>query len=362
MFESIEQTIARLREQQYICDRKLATVAFLALQMQKPILIEGPAGVGKTELAKVVSAALGRSLIRLQCYGGLDEAHALYEWEYGKQLLYTQILRDKIGGLFEGADGLREAVARLDLHEDVFFSERFLVRRPILQAIDSPDPVVLLIDELDRAEEQFEAFLLEVLSDFQVTVPEIGTVKAKTIPYVIITSNNTRDLSDALKRRCLHLFIDYPDEPRELEIVRLKVPSLREALAAQVVAVIRRLRALDLRKAPSISETLDWARALVLLDADALTPALLEETLHLLVKYERDTQRVNEQLNWIAEPIQASAPPQAPPSSFSAPPPLQPPQQPAEPDANFLEQRRQEHAARYFTSYRGRTDGRTGEA
>ncbi|MEI2741164.1 MAG: MoxR family ATPase [Candidatus Competibacter sp.] len=358
MFESIEHTIARLREQQYICDRKLATVAFLALQMQKPILIEGPAGVGKTELAKVVSAALGRSLIRLQCYGGLDEAHALYEWEYGKQLLYTQILRDKIGGLFEGIDGLREAVARLDLHEDVFFSERFLVRRPILQAIDSPDPVVLLIDELDRAEEQFEAFLLEVLSDFQVTVPEIGTVKAKTIPYVIITSNNTRDLSDALKRRCLHLFIDYPDEGRELEIVRLKVPALRELLAAQVVAVIRRLRALDLRKAPSISETLDWARALVLLDADALTPELLDETLHLLVKYERDTQRVNEQLAWIAEPIQAHPQPQ-PMSSEAA---LTPPQRPAEPDTNFLEQRRQEHAARYFTNYRGRTDGRTGGA
>ena len=356
MFESIEQTIARLREQQYICDRKLATVAFLALQMQKPILIEGPAGVGKTELAKVVSAALGRSLIRLQCYGGLDEAHALYEWEYGKQLLYTQILRDKIGGLFEGIDGLREAVARLDLHEDVFFSERFLVRRPILQAIDSPDPVVLLIDELDRAEEQFEAFLLEVLSDFQVTVPEIGTVKAKTIPYVIITSNNTRDLSDALKRRCLHLFIDYPDEPRELEIVRLKVPSLREALAAQVVAVIRRLRALDLRKAPSISETLDWARALVLLDAGALTPALLEEKLHLLIKYERDTQQVNEQLPWIIESLQS----QSPATTTATEIPLRPPLRPTEPDANHLEQRRQEHSSHYFTSYRGRTDGRTG--
>ena len=357
MFESIEQTIARLREQQYICDRKLATVVFLALQMRKPILIEGPAGVGKTELAKVVSAALGRALIRLQCYGGLDEAHALYEWEYGKQLLYTQILRDKIGQLFDGVDGLHEAVARLNLHEDVFFSERFLVRRPILQAIDSPDPVVLLIDELDRAEEQFEAFLLEVLSDFQVTVPELGTVTAKTVPFVIITSNNTRDLSDALKRRCLHLFIDYPDERRELEIVRLKVPALRETLAEQVIAVIRRLRALDLRKAPSISETLDWARALVLLDADALTPALLEETLHLLVKYERDTQRVNEQLPWIAEPIQGQSAPQP----AIAPTPL-PPQRPAEPDAMSLEQRRQEHTARYFTSYRGRTDGRTGGA
>ena len=357
MFASIEHTIAQLREQQYLCDRKLATVAFLALHMRKPILIEGPAGVGKTELAKVVAAALSRPLIRLQCYGGLDEAHALYEWEYGKQLLYTQILRDKIGRLFEGVEDLHEAVGQLHRHEDVFFSEHFLVRRPILQAISSPDPVVLLIDELDRAEEQFEAFLLEVLSDFQVTVPELGTVKAATIPYVIITSNNTRDLSDALKRRCLHLFIGYPDERRELEIIRLKVPELREALAAQVVAVIRRLRALDLRKSPSISETLDWAKALVLLDADALTPTLLEETLHLLIKYDRDTQQVNERLSWIAEPLQTEGQTAAPAPAETV---LRPPRPPAEPVVNDTEQRQQEHTARYFTSYRGRTNGRTG--
>ncbi|MCB1768571.1 MAG: MoxR family ATPase [Candidatus Competibacteraceae bacterium] len=357
MFASIEQTIAQLRDQQYLCDRKLATVAFLALQMRKPILIEGPAGVGKTELAKAVAAALERRLIRLQCYGGLDEAHALYEWEYGKQLLYTQILRDKISRLFEGVSDLHEAVAQLHLHEDVFFSEHFMVRRPILQAISSPDPVVLLIDELDRAEEQFEAFLLEVLSDFQVTVPELGTVKAATIPYVIITSNNTRDLSDALKRRCLHLFIGYPDEQQELDILRMKVPALRETLAAQVVAVIRRLRALDLRKAPSISETLDWAQALVLLNADALTPMLLEETLHLLIKYERDTQQVNDQLSWIGEPLQMQRPPVIPSAIETS---LHPPARPAELDVNYLEQRRQEHTARYFTSYRGRTDGRTG--
>ena len=357
MFASIEQTIAQLRDQQYLCDRKLATVAFLALHMRKPILIEGPAGVGKTELAKAIATALDRQLIRLQCYGGLDEAHALYEWEYGKQLLYTQILRDKISRLFEGVSDLHEAVEQLHLHEDVFFSEHFIVRRPILQAISSPDPVVLLIDELDRAEEQFEAFLLEVLSDFQVTVPELGTVKATTIPYVIITSNNTRDLSDALKRRCLHLFIGYPDEQRELEIVRMKVPALQETLAAQVVAVIHRLRSLDLRKAPSISETLDWAQALVLLNAETLTPALLEETLHLLIKYERDTQQVNEQLPWISEALQA------PGSEAAAAPaaiPLRPPLRPAESRISPLEQRRPELAAGYFTSYPGRTDGRTG--
>jgi MoxR-like ATPase len=357
MFASIEQTIAQLRDQQYLCDRKLATVAFLALQMRKPILIEGPAGVGKTELAKAIAATLNRQLIRLQCYGGLDEARALYEWEYGKQLLYTQILRDKIGRLFEGVDGLHEAVEQLHQHKDVFFSEHFIVRRPVLQAISSPDPVVLLIDELDRAEEQFEAFLLEVLSDFQVTVPELGTVKATTIPYVIITSNNTRDLSDALKRRCLHLFIGYPDEQRELEIVRMKVPALQETLAAQVVAVIRRLRSLDLRKAPSISETLDWAQALVLLNANTLTPTLLEETLHLLIKYERDTQQVNEQLPWISEALQA------PGSEGTAAPaaiPLRPPLRPAESRTGPLEPRCPEPAAGYFTSYPGRTNGRTG--
>lgn len=296
MFDSIDQVIVQLRDQQYICDRKLATVAFLALQMRKPILIEGPAGVGKTELAKVVARALDRELIRLQCYGGLDETRSLYEWEYGKQLLYTQILRDKIGRVLEGVDDLRDAVEHIRQHEDVFFSENFIVRRPILQAIAAPEPVVLLIDEIDRAEEQFEAFLLEVLSDFQVSIPEIGTVVAQTPPYVVITSNNTRELSDALKRRCLHLSIGYPSQERELEIVRLKVPEMSAALADEVVLLIRHIRELDLRKAPSISETLDWAQALILLNAQELSRELVEETLQLILKYDRDVQKVIERL------------------------------------------------------------------
>lgn len=375
MFESIEQTIEQLAGQQYIGDRKLAIVAFLALRMGRPILVEGPAGVGKTELAKVVARALDRPLIRLQCYAGLDETKALYEWEYGKQLLYTQILRDKIGSLFADIDDLRGAVERLRGHQDIFFSETFIVRRPILQAISSPEPVVLLIDEIDRAEEQFEAFLLEVLSDFQVSVPEIGTIKAQTPPYVVITSNNTRDLSDALKRRCLHLFIDYPDELRELQIVRLKVPGLSAALAEQVVRVIRRMRGLDLRKAPSVSETLDWAQALVLLNAEHLTRELIEETLQLLVKYDRDTRQVSEHVDWLLEGGEKRAHDHGHSHgghrhhhlggghhhTHDHEPAPRPPLRPAEPDLGDAEARKIEHTARYFSTYRGRVSGNTGE-
>lgn len=395
MFETIDQTIEQLAAHEYICDRKLATVAFLALKMCKPILIEGPAGVGKTELAKVVAQALDRRLIRLQCYGGLDETRALYEWEYGKQLLYTQILRDKISTFFAATDDLRDAVEQLRRQEDVFFSEHFIVRRPILQAISSDEPVVLLIDEIDRAEEQFEAFLLEVLSDYQVSVPEIGTVRAKWPPYVIITSNNTRDLSDALKRRCLHLSIGYPDERRELEIVRLKVPAISETLAAQVVEVIRRIRSLDLRKAPSISETLDWAQALVLLDAEHLTRDLIEETLQLLVKYDRDSQQVSEHVTWLLsggngqdhdhDPHDhdhdhdhdhghhhhhgpgdhhhhGSGHHHHPQGHRGQEQALRPPLRPAEPDLQDMQTRNLEHTARYFSTYRGRIDGKTGGA
>jgi MoxR-like ATPase len=320
-------------------------------------------------------------LIRLQCYGGLDETRALYEWEYGKQLLYTQILRDKIGKFFEGVDDLRDAVEQLRQHEDVFFSEHFIVRRPILQAISSAEPVVLLIDEIDRAEEQFEAFLLEVLSDFQVSVPEIGTIKAITPPCVVITSNNTRDLSDALKRRCLHLFIDYPDEARELEIVRLKVPEIRDTLATQVVDVIRRMRALDLRKSPSISETLDWAQALVLLNAEAINRELIEETLQLLIKYDRDTTRVSEQMEWLLGGVHEHGHDQHDHGHGHShghghhhhhghghshshdhhqhDNRLRPPLRAAEPDRGEMEDLKREHTATYFTTYRGRTSGGT---
>jgi len=342
MFNSIDEVVDQLRAQSYICDRRLATVVFLALKMQKPVLIEGPAGVGKTELAKVVARALDRQLIRLQCYEGLDEAHALYEWEYGKQLLYTQILREKIGHQLAGVEDLRDAVAQIRHQEDAFFSEHFIVRRPVLQAISSPEPTVLLIDEIDRAEEQFEAFLLEVLSDFQVSIPEIGTIAATAPPFVLITSNNTRELSDALKRRCLHLSIGYPGAERELEIVRIKVPEVSAELAAQVVDVVRRIRTLDLRKAPSISETLDWARALILLNAESLSPALIEETLELILKYDRDVQKVGEQLPKLLNGAYGAG---AAPHEHSHP---HHDHHHHDPEVQARLERKQEHADRYF--------------
>jgi MoxR-like ATPase len=292
VFTSIDDVQARLAAQQYVCDRRLATVVFLATQLNKPILVEGPAGVGKTELAKMLARALGRALIRLQCYEGLDEARALYEWEYSKQLLYTQILREKIGDYLGESRDLREAAARLSAREDIFFSENFLVERPILHAIRSEEPVVLLIDEIDRADEEFEAFLLEFLSDYQVSIPEIGTLCAHTIPVTVLTSNRTRELSEALKRRCLHLQLDYPRPEVELEIVRRKAPGISEALANQLVEVIQSIRTLDLRKAPSIGETLDWAQSLVVLNAPQLTRELIEETISVVIKYDRDAEKV----------------------------------------------------------------------
>ena len=297
MFASVEEIQERFRAFQYIASRRIATVVFLASRMNRPILVEGPAGVGKTELAKVLAEALRRPLIRLQCYEGLDEAKALYEWKYAKQLLYTQILRERIGELVADAPSLADAVDRVARQEDAFFSYRFLSPRPLLGAILADEPVVLLIDEIDKAEVEFEAFLLEVLSDWQVSVPELGTIKARHLPLVVLTSNNARELTDGLKRRCLHLFIDFPTAAEELAIIRLKVPEVSERLAHEVVTAVQRVRALELRKAPSISESLDWARSLVILNADRLDPGLVETTLTLLVKYERDLERVKSSLD-----------------------------------------------------------------
>ena len=292
MFESIEDVREKLTKQNYVSNKRLATLVFLATRLHKPVLIEGPAGVGKTELAKSLAGATGSELIRLQCYEGLDEAKALYEWEYGKQLLYTQVLREKIGEILEPTKDLHEAAEALRGQEDVFFSENFLVERPILQAVQADESAVLLLDEIDRADEEFEAFLLEFLSDYQVSIPEIGTVKAEHAPIVILTSNRTRELSEALKRRCLHLQLDYPSKEMELEIVRLKAPNIGEVLLEELVETIQELRTLDLRKSPSIGETLDWAQALVVLNAPHLTKELIEETIGVIAKYDRDAAKM----------------------------------------------------------------------
>lgn len=291
MSEATEKIKKDLACQQYIATDEIATVVYLAEQLGKPTLIEGPAGVGKTELSKAWAAAKQYQLIRLQCYEGLDETKALYEWEYAKQMLYTQLLRDKLQDVVGQTASLREAADQIAAEEEVFFSERFLLPRPLLRALMSPEPVVLLIDEIDRADVEFEAFLLEVLSDFQVSVPELGTIVARHQPVVFLTSNNTRELSEALKRRCLYLFVDYPSIEEELEIVRLKVPDLAPELAKQAVEFVQQLRDLDLKKSPSISETLDWARALVKLNTDHLDKATIENTMTVLLKHESDIIR-----------------------------------------------------------------------
>jgi MoxR-like ATPase len=291
VFASVEEVSGKLAAAGYLPSREIATAVFLADRLEKPLLVEGSAGVGKTELAKAFAEATGRVLIRLQCYEGLDESKALYEWEYAKQLLYTQLLKDRIGETVARAPTLAEAADRIAAEGNVFFSERFLLPRPVLRAIASESPALLLVDEIDKADPEFEAFLLEVLADWAVTVPEIGTLRARTTPRAVLTSNAARELSDALRRRCIHLHIDFPAAERELAIVRARVPEAVEGLARQVVAAVGRLRAMDLKKPPSISETLDWIRALAVMGASALDPRMLNETLSLVLKHEADAER-----------------------------------------------------------------------
>ena len=274
----------------YICNPRIATTVYLAARLGKPVLVEGPPGVGKTELAKTSALLLSRPLLRLQCYEGLDEAKALYEWKYSKQLLYTQILREKLGDLLQGAHDLAESVQRLHDYGDIFYSEQFLEPRPLLAALREERGVVLLIDEVDKADFEFESLLLELLSDFQVSIPEIGTIRARARPLVFLTSNNHRDLSDALKRRCLHLHIPFPDLALEERIVRSRVPEVDARLRSQLVRFVHALRELDLRKAPAISETIDWARSLLLLHADLLDAELVDNSLNVLLKYEQDLE------------------------------------------------------------------------
>jgi MoxR-like ATPase len=277
---SVDQIVERFRAADYICDRSLATAVFLALELERPLLLEGEAGVGKTELAKTLAASLGAPLIRLQCYEGLDVNSAVYEWNYPRQMLEIRLL---------------EAAGRVDrANTHDIFGPEFLIKRPLLQALESPGGIapVLLIDEIDRADEEFEAYLLEILSDFQVTVPEIGTIRAERPPRVVLTSNRTREVHDALKRRCLYHWIDYPSFQRELQIVLTRVPAAPERLAGQIVAFVHRLREADLTKVPGVAETLDWASALLALGATELVPGVVDETLGVVLKYEEDVRHV----------------------------------------------------------------------
>lgn len=281
-FLSVTQVRDGLKKVNYLADEGIAGVVYLAQRLGKPVLIEGPAGTGKTQLAKSVAELTGARLIRLQCYEGLDESKALYEWNYKKQLLRIQ--------------AEKKSDTWSDVQDDIF-SDEFLLTRPLLEAISAPEPVVLLIDEVDRVEVETEALLLEVLSEYQVSIPELGTITAKQIPMVFLTSNNTRELSEALKRRCLYLHVDYPDMEREKEIVLAKVPDISDNLADQIARIVRSIRQLDLKKAPSVSETLDWARTLILLGIDHIDAQQAKETLHVLLKYQTDIAKAAKELS-----------------------------------------------------------------
>lgn len=294
--EEIKSITKGFAKYNYICNEQLATAMYLAAKLEKPILVEGPPGVGKTELANTAAKYYKKSLFRLQCYEGLDESKSLYEWRYGKQLLYTQILKEQMKEVLEGATGLKDSLNRLLKFEDIFFSEEFLEERPLLKALTSPKGSVLLIDEVDKSDEEFEALLLEILSEFQVSIPELGVKKANIKPLVILTSNNSREIGDALKRRCLHLYIPFPDVKLERRILEARVPEISASLRKKLVDFVQGIRHLDLKKLPSISETIDWAKTLILLNAKELNPKLAKDTLNVLLKYQQDIEVVEKEI------------------------------------------------------------------